>query len=101
MGGLGPNRELDRVARRGFDCLTWVWTQRDNAVLAVAMAELAVEVEPLNEPAWRTLISTHARFGNRAEALRAYWRCDELMRDQLGVAPDAETSNLYHVLNAT
>jgi DNA-binding SARP family transcriptional activator len=94
-------RELERLARRGYDCLTWVWTQRNNGVLAVAMAELAVEVAPLHEPAWRTLISTNAQFGSRADALSAYWRCFHVMRDQLGIAPDTETSDLYQRLNAT
>ena len=43
--------ELERVALRGLDCLTWVWTKRDNGVLATAMAQQAVELAPLHEPA--------------------------------------------------
>jgi LmbE family N-acetylglucosaminyl deacetylase len=32
---------------------------------------------------------------------QGYWRCFEGLRDQLGVAPDTETSNLHQRLNAT
>ena len=94
-------RELERIARRGYDTLTWVWTTRGDGVLATAMAEHAVEIAPLHEPAWRTLMATHACFGSRADALRSYRRCREVLGEQLGVAPDAETTELYAQLLAT
>ena len=98
---LAVQRELDRIVQRGYDALTWVWTTRGDAVLATAMAEHAVELAPLHEPAWRTLMSTHARFGSRADAIRAYRRCQDVLRDQLGVRPDPETTKLYAHLLAT
>jgi DNA-binding SARP family transcriptional activator len=94
-------REVDRIARRGFDCLAWVWTVRGEGVLATAMAERAVELEPLHEPAWRALMATQAQFGSRADAVRTYARCRDLLRDELGVSPDAETDRLYSQLLAT
>ena len=98
---LTVQRELDRIARRGFDCLAWVWTVRGDGVLATAMAEHAVELEPLHEPAWRNLMAAQARFGSRADAVRTYRRCREVLRDELGVTPDAETLQLYERLLAT
>jgi DNA-binding SARP family transcriptional activator len=98
---LAVQRELERIARRGYDTLTWVWTTRDDGVLATAMAEHAVEMAPLHEPAWRSLMATHARFGSRADALRAYRRCMEVLGEQLGVLPDVETTELYTQLLAT
>ena len=92
---LDVQRGLDRITQRGFDTLAWVWTERGDGVLATAMAERAVHAAPLHEPAWRTLMSTHARFGSRADAVRAYRRCHDLLRDRLGVRPDAETTKLY------
>ena len=87
--------ELDRIARRGFDTLAWVWSARGDAVLATDMAERAVHIAPLHEPAWRALMITHARFGNRADAVRAYRRCQDVLREHLGVHPDGETTRLY------
>ncbi len=98
---LTVQRELEHIARRGYDTLAWVWTIRGNAVLAAAMAEHAVEIAPLHEPAWRTLMATHAHFGSRADAVRAYRRCKDALGEQLGVPPDAETTNLYTQLLAT
>ena len=46
-------------------------------------------------------MATHACFGSRADALRAYRRCTEVLGEQLGVAPDAETTELYAQLLAT
>jgi len=90
--------ELERVAIRGLDCLTWVWTARNNGVLATAMAQQAVELAPLHEPAWRALMITQAEFGSRADALRTYSRCREVLGDELGVPPDPVTVELYQRL---
>jgi LuxR family maltose regulon positive regulatory protein len=40
----------------------------------------------------------YARFGSRADAVRAYRRCCDVLRDELGVDPDAETELLYRRL---
>jgi DNA-binding SARP family transcriptional activator len=92
--------ELERVALRGLDCLTWVWTERADGVLATAMAQQAVELAPLHEPAWRALMIAQAEFGSRADALRTYTRCRELLGDELGVPPDPATVELYQRLLA-
>jgi DNA-binding SARP family transcriptional activator len=91
---VAVRRELDGVARRGYDCLSWVWTIRDQGVLATAMAEHAVRIEPFHEPGWRTLMRAQAQFGSRADAITTYRRCRELLRSELGVEPDGETDRL-------
>jgi SARP family transcriptional regulator, regulator of embCAB operon len=90
--------ELERVSLRGLDCLTWVWTARGNGALATAMAQQAVELSPLHEPAWRALMTTQAEFGSRADALRTYSRCRDVLGDELGVPPDPATVDLYERL---
>jgi len=87
--------ELEHVALRGYDCLTWVWTVRRNGVLATAMAQQAVDMMPLHEPAWRALMTAQAEFGSRADALRTYSRCREMLATELGVPPDRATVQLY------
>ena len=37
----------------------------------------------------------HAAAGNRAEALRAYEQCRQLLAEELGVAPSAETQAVH------
>lgn len=90
--------ELERTTLRGYDCLTWVWTARGNGVLATAMAQQAVDLAPLHEPAWRALMTVQAEFGSRADALRTYSRCREVLSTELGVPPDPATARLYERL---
>lgn len=98
---LAVQRELQAITRRGYACLAWAWTVRGDGELATAMAEAAVEAEPLHEPSWRNLMIVHSRFGSRADALRTFERCREMLGDELGVEPDAATLRLYEEMLAT
>jgi DNA-binding SARP family transcriptional activator len=40
------------------------------------------------------LMRAHLSAGNPAEALRAYERCRQVMREELGVSPSQETKEL-------
>ena len=52
--------EVERLTLRGYDCLTWVWTVRGDGVMATAMAQQAIVLAPLHEPAWRALMIAQA-----------------------------------------
>jgi DNA-binding SARP family transcriptional activator len=43
----------------------------------------------------RHLMDTHHRLGSRGEALRAYARLREVLRDELGASPSPETEAVY------
>lgn len=47
------------------------------------------------ESGYQQLMRAHAALGNRAEALRTYHWCRELMADELGVSPSPETEAVY------
>lgn len=59
------------------------------------LAEAAVEPDPFDESSHRTLMVVLLAAGNRSEALLAYGRLRDLLADELGVDPDAETRSLY------
>ncbi len=61
----------------------------------------AVAHEPLNESAHRELMNCWARLGETARAVRHYEELVEVLRDQVGVSPAAETAALYRRLLAT
>jgi DNA-binding SARP family transcriptional activator len=65
---------------------------------AVTAFRRAIAHEPLNETAHRELMSALARLGETARAVRHYRELTELLRDQVGVPPAAETTALYHQL---
>jgi predicted ATPase/DNA-binding SARP family transcriptional activator len=67
---------------------------------AAAAFRRAVAHEPLNESAHRELMTCWARMGETARAVRHYEELAGVLRDQVGVAPAAETEALYRRLLA-
>ena len=63
--------------------------------VALKLAREAVDIEPFREIGHQRLMRLLRDQGNRAEALRAYERCRQLLRDELGVSPSAETEAVY------
>jgi DNA-binding SARP family transcriptional activator len=63
---------------------------------ALAATEQLLVIEPLLEHAWRRLMRLHTRRGDRAAALAAFERCEQVLRDELGVKPAPETLALLH-----
>ena len=57
-----------------------------------------VRREPYRESGYRILMEALARNGNAAEALLVYDRLRTRLRDELGVAPCAQTQETYRVL---
>ena len=65
---------------------------------ALAWAQRHLEMEPLEEPAYRVAMRLQAARGDRAAALRTYHRCVTILDRELGVAPDPQTVALYDSL---
>lgn len=66
---------------------------------AVTAFRQAVAHEPLNETAHRELMSSWAQLGETARAVRHYQELTELLREQVGVPPAAETTALFRRLS--
>ncbi len=82
------------------------WTQLANyhlAQQAVAQAISAlqriVELEPTAEETHRHLMQLFAGSGKRREALAQFERCRQILADELGVNPAAETLALYQQIS--
>jgi DNA-binding SARP family transcriptional activator len=67
---------------------------------AATFARRALAVDSVCEPAYRLLMLAKARSGDRAEALRTYHRCVEVLDRELGVEPDDQTRAAYEALHA-
>lgn len=61
---------------------------------AIAAATRLVGLDPLSESAQRHLINAQLRAGDRAAAERQYEACAQLLKSDLGIAPDAQTRAL-------
>ncbi len=61
---------------------------------AIQTARRLAGLDSLSELGQRALIRAYARAGRRPEALRQYRICADILKRELGVAPDAETQAL-------
>lgn len=77
---------LDRLVRGYGD--------QNEAEAAIAQARRRLTLDPLDEAAQRQLIALYAETGNRTAALRQVDLCVQLLQDELGAPPDAETAAL-------
>jgi class 3 adenylate cyclase/DNA-binding SARP family transcriptional activator/tetratricopeptide (TPR) repeat protein len=62
---------------------------------ALAQARSLLGLDALREDGYRLLMRCHARRGERAEGLRAYHKCVEVLDRELGVEPDSATRAAY------
>ncbi len=65
---------------------------------ALPCAQRLVHYDPLHEAAYRHLMRLHLAQGNRAEALRVYQACEEMLQQEFGIAPGRATRRLYERL---
>ncbi len=67
---------------------------------AIYWAERALEIFPVHEPLYRTLMRLYRETGNRARALETYARCKRILREELDASPMPETERLYQEILA-
>ncbi|HEX6383906.1 MAG TPA: tetratricopeptide repeat protein [Anaerolineae bacterium] len=66
-----------------------------NSKAAIDYARLWVALDTLHEPAQRRLMELYAWAGQRGAALRQYQECVRILEEELGIAPQPETTALY------
>jgi DNA-binding SARP family transcriptional activator len=80
---------------RGLQCLAAVSAATGEPALAVRYASEVVTLEPFRETGYQSLMRLHHAMGDRAEALRVFGRCRELLRDELGTSPSPQTEAVF------
>lgn len=88
-----------RRAVRGALRLAELSGDGDSSV-ALSWAHRAVELAPLDEPAWRKLIALQIRRGSPAVALASYERLAKMLAVEFDTVPAAETQALIANLRA-
>ena len=99
-GEEGPWVTLKRsglrdVLVRANECLSEPSIWQAEPEYAVRYATEAVNLEPFRETSYQLLMRAHAAVGNRAEALRVYEHCRNLLSEELGVTPSSQTEAVY------
>ena len=67
---------------------------------ALNHAQELLTLEPTSEAAHRRVIRLHYLHGDRATALLAFDRCEQVLKDEVGAAPSAETLALLATISA-
>jgi len=65
---------------------------------AIAYAQRWLALDPLQEQAHCRLIKLYTWAGQRADALRQYEECLQILKEELGVPPQKETRQLYQAI---
>jgi DNA-binding SARP family transcriptional activator len=93
--------ERDRLHRRCLILLDQLITLEREAgahAEAIELARRRIDLEPLEEVGYRSLLQLQALSGDRAAALQTYHRCTSVLERELGVAPDQATTAEYERL---
>jgi DNA-binding SARP family transcriptional activator/TolB-like protein len=90
--------ERPRFRALAVDALTALAERRaetGEAEAAVEACRRLLRLDPLHEPAHRLLMRLLTDLDRRAAALRQYQICEDVLRDELGAEPEAETRELF------
>lgn len=91
---VATDEELRRELGSALERLSSALSDSDpDGALTYAKRRLALD--PLHEPAHRSLMRLYARGGDRTSALRQYRECVAVLERELGVEPLEETTELY------
>ncbi|MBC7663904.1 MAG: AAA family ATPase [Caulobacter sp.] len=91
-------RRRDRVRRALAELADMAEDAKDWDV-ALSHAQELLTLEPLSEDAHRRVIRLHYLAGDRAVALLAFDRCEQLLKDEIGARPSAETLALLATID--
>jgi predicted ATPase/DNA-binding SARP family transcriptional activator len=90
----GERERLHREALLACDALIAYALRRGDHMLAETYARRQLELDPLHEPAHRSLMLALAGQGQRATALAQYRACQQRLADEFGVEPEPATREL-------
>jgi DNA-binding SARP family transcriptional activator/Tfp pilus assembly protein PilF len=95
---LYQSESLRRELASALEKLVCGHSARGEFEPAIAHARRWLALNPLHEPAQRCLMNLYAQVGQRAEALRQYQECAQMLRQELGITPQEETARLYQAI---
>jgi DNA-binding SARP family transcriptional activator len=93
--------ERDRLHRRCIAVLDQLIKLEGDAggyAAAIELARRRIDLEPLEEVGYRSLLRLQGLAGDRAAAVQTYHRCASVLERELGVAPDRATTAEYQRL---
>lgn len=90
--------QFRRELAEALAALANIHAQHGDYEAALPPAHRLLGLDPLNEAAYRHLMSLYAHMGRRDAALRQYRECVRALEEELGVEPLDETTELYEAI---
>ncbi|MGE5641981.1 MAG: AfsR/SARP family transcriptional regulator, partial [Byssovorax cruenta] len=93
--------ERERLAStflESADRLIELWIGQERYSEAIELSQRVLARDKCWERAYRHLMLTYHRLGDRGQVGRTYQRCAQALRDDLDVSPSPETQELYKAL---
>jgi DNA-binding SARP family transcriptional activator len=97
---LDARSEIERQCVGLCDLLSKTRARSGDLAGAVDVARRRIQLEPLEEVGYRTLMQLQAELGDRAGAVSTYHHCASVLERELGVVPDASTRKVFQRLMA-
>jgi DNA-binding SARP family transcriptional activator/tRNA A-37 threonylcarbamoyl transferase component Bud32 len=99
---VAANRErLHGILLRALEARGEVFLWNNETSLAIEAARELVKLEPYRETGHQLLMRALVASGNAAEALRAYERCGQVLREGLGIEPSDQTRGVVESIAAS
>jgi DNA-binding SARP family transcriptional activator/tetratricopeptide (TPR) repeat protein len=95
---LDARSQLERQCVELCDLVCAARARTGDLTGAVQAARRRVQLQPLEEVGYRTLMELQADLGDRAGAVSTYHHCASVLERELGVAPDPATRKVYQRL---
>ena len=93
---LKPERQrLEDLAAKIVEQAAAADFQKPRVKCALELGQQLIDRDRLREPVYRALMRMLARRRDRAEAMKIYANCRDALSEELGVAPELETEQLY------
>ena len=97
---LEARSQLERQCVDVYDLVGAARARTGDLAGAVAAARRRVQLQPLEEVGYRTLMQLQADLGDRSGAVSTYHHCASVLERELGVAPDPSTRAAFQRLMA-
>jgi TolB-like protein/lipoprotein NlpI len=97
---LSAQDEVEQLVDSAFATLVRNYQDSQSFDRAIAHARRWVDLDPTNEQAHRALIELYRLTGRRPLAIQQYQSCVRALKEELGVEPEEETTQLYNALRA-
>jgi len=85
---------LQRLLFDGLQSLSALHLEAGRFADAIATSQRLLTADNLDEDAWRSIMTAHARAGERSQALRVYQQVADLMQREIESEPDRATRAL-------